>query len=81
VSESISLNKDGAIANVQWDFSHKAGRFTSTQGYSFMRDKQKGTPILVVEYEFPASGEYNIACSLQDDQGGEKTVAIKIGVK
>ncbi len=81
VSESISLNKDGAIANVQWDFSHKAGRFTSTQGYSFMRDKKTGTPILVVEYEFPASGEYNIACSLQDDQGGEKTVAMKIEVK
>jgi len=37
VSESISLNKDGAIANVQWDFDHKAGRFTSTQGYAFLR--------------------------------------------
>lgn len=40
VSESVSLNKDGLIANVPWDFNHKAGRFTSTQGYSFLRDKK-----------------------------------------
>jgi hypothetical protein len=73
VSESVSLNKDGAIANVQWDFDYKAGRFTSTQGYSFMRDKKTGCPLLVVEYEFPDKGEYTIACSVQDDQGGERT--------
>jgi len=40
VSESVSLNKDGVIANVQWDFNHRSGRFTSTQGYSFLRDKK-----------------------------------------
>ena len=40
VSESVSLNKDGAIANVQWDFHHKPGKFTSTQGYTFLRDKK-----------------------------------------
>jgi DNA modification methylase len=40
VSESVSLNKDGAIANVQWDFSHKPGKFISTQGYTFLRDKK-----------------------------------------
>jgi hypothetical protein len=75
VSESVSLNKDGAIANVQWDFDHKAGRFTSTQGYSFLRDRKTGRPLLVVEYEFPERGEYTVACSVQDDQGGERTVA------
>jgi len=81
VSESISLNKDGVIGNVQWDFDHRSGRFTSTRGYSFLRDKKTGQPMLVVEYEFPAGGEYTVACSVQDDQGGECTVVIKVEVK
>jgi len=80
VSESVSLNKDGVIANVQWDFEHKSGRFTSTQGYSFLRDKKTGTPVLVVEFTFPSEGEHVIACSVQDDQGGERTVTMKIEV-
>ena len=75
VSESLSLNKDGLIANVQWDFDHQEGRFTSTPGYTFLRDKKTGRPVLVVEYEFPKKGDYTIACSVQDDQGGERTVA------
>jgi len=81
VSESISLNKDGVIANVQWDFDYKEGRFTSTQGYTFLRDKKTGRPVLVVEYGFPKKGECAIACSVQDDQGGERTVAQTIEVK
>jgi len=74
VSESISLNKDGVVANVQWDFDHRNGRFTSTQGYAFLRDKATKRPLLVVEYEFEDNGERKIACSVQDDQGGERTV-------
>lgn len=81
VSESVSLNKDGVIANVQWDFNHRSGHFTSTQGYSFLRDKKTERPILVVEYAFPVEGEYTVACSVQDDQGGERTVVMKIEVK
>jgi len=80
VSESVSLNKDGVIANVQWDFEY-LGRFSSTQGYEFLRDKKTGKPILVVEYTFPKAGEHTIACSVQDDQGGERTVVMKINVK
>ncbi|MBM3862274.1 MAG: site-specific DNA-methyltransferase, partial [Verrucomicrobia bacterium] len=34
VSESVSLNKDGAIANVQWDFDYRHGRFTTTERYA-----------------------------------------------
>jgi hypothetical protein len=81
VSESVSLNKDGVIANVQWDFDHKAGRFTSTQGYTFLRDKKTGRPLLVVEYTFPKAYEYTIACSVQDDQGGERTVTQTLEVR
>jgi hypothetical protein len=75
VSESVSLNKDGAIANVQWDFDHKEGRFKSSQGFSFLRNKSNGHPVLVVEYEFPRAGKFVVACSVQDDQGGERTLA------
>jgi DNA modification methylase len=72
VSESVSLNKDGSIANVQWDFDYRDGRFTTTEGYAFLRDKKTGQAVLVVEYEFPRAGEHTIACSVQDDQGGER---------
>lgn len=81
VSDSVSLNKDGAIANVQWDFDYKAGRFTSTQGYAFLRDKKTHRPMLVVEYAFPKAGEHTIACSVQDDQGGERTIVQEMVVK
>ena len=80
VSESVSLNKDGVIANVQWDFDYQ-NRFSSTEGYAFLRDKKTGKPLLIVEYEFPSSGKKKIACSVQDDQGGERTHAMEIEVK
>lgn len=78
VSESVSLNKDGNIANVQWDFDYEPGRFTSTQGYTFLRDKKTNKPTLVVEYKFPRAGKFTVACSVQDDQGGEHTEIIRV---
>ncbi len=80
VSESVSLNKDGVIANVQWDFAYRDGRFTSTHGYAFLRDRASGKPVLLVEYDFETAGKQIIACSVQDDQGGERTVVQKVEV-
>lgn len=80
VSESVSLNKDGVIANVQWDFDY-LGRFSSTEGYAFLRDKKRGRPVLIVEYEFPSPGKKKIACSVQDDHGGERTQVMKVEVR
>jgi len=80
VSESVSLNKDGRIANVQWDFDHQVGKFISTRGYTFLRDKKTKRAVLVVEYPFPKAGAYTVACSVQDDQGGERTVVQVIEV-
>lgn len=80
VSESVSLNRDGIIANVQWDFDYN-GKFTSTQGFAFLRDKKTKAPLLVVEYKFPKKQKYMIACSVQDDQGGEHTEIMEIEVK
>jgi DNA modification methylase len=80
VSESVSLNKDGVIAHVQWDFDYK-NRFSSTEGYGFLRDKKTGKPLLIVEYEFPGTGKKKIAFSVQDDQGGERTEILEVEVK
>jgi hypothetical protein len=77
VSESVSLNKDGSIANVQWDFDYR-GRFSTSPGYAFLRDKKTNRPQLTAEYEFAGPGKKNLACSVQDDQGGEKTVIMEI---
>lgn len=80
VSESVSLNKDGVLANVQWDFNYRE-RFSTTPGYAFLRDKKTGRAQLLAEYEFPLAGRRKIACSVQDDQGGEKTVVTELDVR
>lgn len=79
LSESISMNEGGKIINVQWDFDHKPGKFTSTQGYAFLRDK-KGCPVLIVPHKFQREGSFVIACSVQDDQGGERTITQNLKV-
>jgi len=71
ISESISVNPGGKIANVQWDFDFK-GRFVSTAGYSFVRD-DKNAPVLEVKYQFERPSRRSIACRIQDNLGGEKT--------
>ena len=79
VSESVSLNKDGVLANVQWDFDYR-DRFSTTAGYAFLRVKKTGRAQLIAEYEFDSAGRKRIACSVQDDQGGEKTVVLDLDV-
>ena len=69
VSETVVLNAGGKIINVQWDFDYN-GTFTSTQGFSFIRNATK-EPALLVDYTFPATGQYRIACKVQDYIGGE----------
>lgn len=81
VSESVSLNKDGIVANVQWDFEYNNYRFSSTDGFAFLRDKTTRRPVLVVEYVFPSAGKKKIACSVQDDLGGERTEIMEIEVQ
>ena len=68
-SETIVLNPGAKIINVQWDFDY-GKRFSSTPGYSFIHGTQK-EPVLQVQYEFPRTDKFRIACKLQDDMGGE----------
>jgi DNA modification methylase len=69
VSETAVLNVGAKIINVQWDFDY-GKRFSSTPGYSFIRGAKK-EPVLQVQYEFPRTGKFRIACKVQDDMGGE----------
>jgi len=69
VSETAVLNSGAKIINVQWDFDYGT-RFSSTPGYQFLRGKNK-EPQLQVQYEFPRTGSFCIACKVQDDMGGE----------
>jgi len=80
VSESVSLNPDGRIINVQWDFSYNGERFISTPGYAFLKMKND-KPTLVVNYKFKSSGKKKIACKVQDSEGGEKVEIFEVDVR
>jgi site-specific DNA-methyltransferase (adenine-specific)/adenine-specific DNA-methyltransferase len=80
VSESVSLNPQGKIINVQWDFSYNGERFISTPGYSFLGLKNN-KPVLKVNYKFSSAGKKKVACKVQDDEGGEKIEILEIDVK
>jgi len=80
VSESVSLNPQGRIINVQWDFSYNGERFISTPGYSFLGMKDN-KPVLKINYTFPSNGKKKVACRVQDDEGGEKIEIINIEIK
>lgn len=70
VSDTLVTNQGAKLLNVQWDFDYRDRRFTSSLGYKDLRNAN-GTPKLVVEFTFPAYGQYEIACKVQDDMGGE----------
>lgn len=78
-SESIPLNEDSTIVNIQWDFEY-LGRFTPTKGFAYGRDA-KSKPLLNVQYKFKRVGKTTIACRVQDDLGGEKIYTEIINVK
>lgn len=71
-----SNNIDGYLINCQWDFNFVGGRFAESK-YALMREQKDGkyVAILKAEKEFENTGEYTVACRVQDNLGGE---AIKI---
>ncbi|HPG41952.1 MAG TPA: site-specific DNA-methyltransferase [bacterium] len=79
VSETVVLNAGAKIINVQWDFDYDK-RFSSTQGYSFVRSSKK-EPELQAQYVFTTDGKKRIACKVQDDMGGEGLWVSEIEVK
>lgn len=77
-SDTIVLNSEAKIINVQWDFDYDK-RFSSTQGFSFIRGQKKEI-MLQAQYEFPGFGIKKIACKVQDDKGGEGLWSAEIEV-
>lgn len=69
VSETVVMNSGAQIINVQWDFDY-GERFSSTEGYSFVRGGKK-EPELGARFHFPTVGKQRVACKVQDDMGGE----------
>lgn len=69
VSETVLMNSGAKIINVQWDFDY-GKRFSSTEGYSFVRGGKK-EPELGARFHFPTVGKQRVACKVQDDMGGE----------
>ena len=54
---------------------------TQTQGYTFLRNKKIGRPVLIVQYTFPKAGACTVACSVHDDRGGARTVVQALQVE
>lgn len=78
--DSVVMNQDAQIINVQWDFNHNGRNFTATPGYSFTRDRNK-KPQLQVTHKFSRAGEVTVACRVQDSKGGEATWTGRVTVK
>lgn len=78
-SESIPINENSNIVNIQWDFNY-LGRFTPTKGFAYGRDA-KLKPLSNVQYKFERLGKTTIACRVQDGLGGEKIYTEVISVK
>lgn len=70
VSDTLVANAGAKLINVQWDFDYREKRFTSSLSYKDLRNTN-GTPKLIVDWSFPSFGQYEIACKVQDDMGGE----------
>ncbi|CUU11303.1 adenine-specific DNA-methyltransferase [Armatimonadetes bacterium GBS] len=74
VSDTVVVNPNAKILNVQWDFDYDGRHFRSTQGYALAKASEP------VVYKFPRPGVYTIACKVQDDKGGEGMWVGKIEV-
>jgi len=83
-SESIPINENSNIVNIQWDFEYR-GRFTPTKGFAYGTEQLTGNsklkPLHKVQYKFERLGKTPIACRVQDDLGGEKIYTEILSVK
>ena len=76
--DSVVVNTDAKIVNVQWDFDYNGERFAATPGYSFSKDKK---PQLLVTHKFERTGKVWVACRVQDSRGGEGLWTGEVEVK
>lgn len=77
-----SNNVDGYLINCQWDFDFRDGRFAESE-YALKRKQENGKYVadLIAEKEFEKSGQYIVACRVQDNLGGEAVKTIEVEIK
>jgi len=85
--DAFSTNEDGWLVNCQWDFDYQQGHFSADKNYVLSREKIKNKKkgeqfkaILAAKHIFQKSGEYTIACKIQDNLAGETILSRKIKV-
>ncbi len=85
--DAFSTNEDGWLVNCQWDFDYQEGHFVADKDYILSREKLKDKKrgeifkaILKANYKYEKSGEYIIACKVQDNLAGETVTSIKINI-
>jgi len=85
--DAFSINEDGWLVNCQWDFDYQEGHFSADKDYILSRekinDKKRGEQfkaILKARHIFEKTGEYTIACKVQDNLAGETILAKSIKI-
>ena len=83
--DAFSTNEGGWLVNCQWDFDYQEGHFCADKNYILSRekvkDKKKGEifkATLKANHKFEKSGEWPIACKIQDNLAGETILSKKI---
>ena len=71
--DTAVINSGAEISNVQWDFNYNGRRFEAAPGHSFRREGRGKSrkPAMRITHKFAGAGRYNVACRVQDSQGGE----------
>ena len=70
--DSVVVNSDAKIINVQWDFDYNGVRFAAAPGYTFQKGRGNNKkPQLQVTHKFNRAGRFRVACRVQDSRGGE----------
>lgn len=85
--DAISTNENGWLVNCQWDFNYQEGHFASDKNYVLSREKKRDSKrgeifeaVLAAKYKFEKSGEYTVACRIQDNLAGETIMDMKVVV-
>jgi len=85
--DAFSTNEDGWLVNCQWDFDYQQGHFSADKNYVLSREKIKNKKkgeqfkaILAAKHIFEKSGEYTIACKIQDNLAGETVLSREISI-
>lgn len=85
--DAFSVEENSWLVNCQWDFNYQEGHFCADKKYILSRDKVKSKKrgerfkaILKANHKFEKSGEYSIACKVQDNLAGETIFSKEIKV-